>query len=164
MDHQAFAQLLGNYGEFVGAIAVVATLIYLAIQVRHSARQTSEHTQAVRVSTRTAVQDAFARWRSLVSDELLGDVYLSGYEDYSSLDIKERFRFGLAAQELFYAYETMFVRSESEREASHYQMDVVVDQIGIAIRPTGLREWWERNRRLFYAPFAEEVDKAISQQ
>ena len=26
MDHQAFAQLLGNYGEFVGAIAVVATL------------------------------------------------------------------------------------------------------------------------------------------
>ena len=35
MDHQAFAQLLGNYGEFVGAVAVVATLIYLALQVRH---------------------------------------------------------------------------------------------------------------------------------
>ena len=29
MDHQAIAQLLGNYGEFVGAIAVVITLIYL---------------------------------------------------------------------------------------------------------------------------------------
>jgi hypothetical protein len=36
MDHQAFAQLLGNYGEFVGAIAVVATLAYLAVQVRQS--------------------------------------------------------------------------------------------------------------------------------
>ena len=36
MDHQAFAQLLGNYGEFVGAVAVVATLAYLAVQVRHS--------------------------------------------------------------------------------------------------------------------------------
>jgi hypothetical protein len=35
MDHQAFAELLGNYGEFVGAIAVVATLVYLAVQVRH---------------------------------------------------------------------------------------------------------------------------------
>jgi hypothetical protein len=35
MDHQAFAQLLGNYGEFVGAIAVVVTLAYLAVQVRH---------------------------------------------------------------------------------------------------------------------------------
>ncbi|MEZ5559164.1 MAG: hypothetical protein R3E86_11585 [Pseudomonadales bacterium] len=38
MDHQAFAQLLGNYGEFVGAIAVVATLLYLAAQVRNSNR------------------------------------------------------------------------------------------------------------------------------
>ncbi len=29
-------QMLGSPGEFVGAIAVVATLIYLTIQVRHS--------------------------------------------------------------------------------------------------------------------------------
>jgi hypothetical protein len=34
MDHQGFAQLLGSYGEFIGAIAVVATLVYLAIQIR----------------------------------------------------------------------------------------------------------------------------------
>ena len=34
MDHQAIAQLLGSYGEFVGAIAVVATLMYLAVQIR----------------------------------------------------------------------------------------------------------------------------------
>ena len=38
MDHQEFAQLLGNYGEFVGAIAVVATLAYLAIQIRQNTR------------------------------------------------------------------------------------------------------------------------------
>ena len=30
------AQLLGNFGKFIGAIAVVATLVYLAIQVKHS--------------------------------------------------------------------------------------------------------------------------------
>jgi hypothetical protein len=35
MDLTSTAQLLGNLGEFVGAIAVVATLVYLAIQVRH---------------------------------------------------------------------------------------------------------------------------------
>jgi hypothetical protein len=34
MDLMSSAQLLGNYGEFVGAIAVVATLAYLAAQVR----------------------------------------------------------------------------------------------------------------------------------
>ncbi|MGK0223180.1 MAG: hypothetical protein ACI9ON_002423 [Limisphaerales bacterium] len=38
MDHQSFAQLLGNYGEFVGAIAVVITLIYLTIQIRQNTK------------------------------------------------------------------------------------------------------------------------------
>ena len=42
MDHQAFAQMLGNYGEFVGAIAVVVTLVYLASQVRHNTRSLNE--------------------------------------------------------------------------------------------------------------------------
>ncbi len=46
MDHQAVAQLLGNYGEFVGAIAVVITLAYLAVQVKHSKEATEASTQS----------------------------------------------------------------------------------------------------------------------
>jgi len=38
MDHQAFAQLLGNYGEFFGAVAVVATLLYLGTQISQTNR------------------------------------------------------------------------------------------------------------------------------
>ena len=36
MDLLSTAQLLGNFGEFVGAIAVVVTLFYLAAQVKQS--------------------------------------------------------------------------------------------------------------------------------
>ena len=36
MDHQTLAQLLGNYGEFLGAIAVVTTLGFLTLQIRQS--------------------------------------------------------------------------------------------------------------------------------
>jgi hypothetical protein len=36
MDHLTFAQLLGNYGEFIGSIAVLITLVYLTVQVRQS--------------------------------------------------------------------------------------------------------------------------------
>ena len=32
------SEVLGNLGEFVGAIAVVATLAYLALQVRHNSK------------------------------------------------------------------------------------------------------------------------------
>lgn len=53
MDHQAAAQLLGNYGEFVGAIAVVATLFYLAHQIRTSARMAA-------IEARQSVLDRFS--------------------------------------------------------------------------------------------------------
>jgi len=38
MDHQAFAQLLGNYGEFIGSLGIVVSLVYLAIQIRSNTR------------------------------------------------------------------------------------------------------------------------------
>jgi len=40
MDHQAFAQLLGNYGEFIASLGVVVSLVYLAIQIRSNTRVT----------------------------------------------------------------------------------------------------------------------------
>ena len=36
MDHQAFAEMLGNYGEFLGSVAVLATLLYLAAQIKQN--------------------------------------------------------------------------------------------------------------------------------
>jgi len=42
---------LGNVGDFVGGIAVVFTLIYLAIQVRQNSSQLKEAAAAARAST-----------------------------------------------------------------------------------------------------------------
>ena len=43
MSTLEFSQLLGNYGEFIGAIAIVVTLIHLAVQLRQN---TASVTQA----------------------------------------------------------------------------------------------------------------------
>ena len=59
MDHQAFAQLLGNYGEFVGAIAVVVTLAYLAAQVRQGKVATEANTQALEANRRLALAQTY---------------------------------------------------------------------------------------------------------
>lgn len=48
MDLMSTAQLLGNLGEFGGAIAVVITLVYLAVQVRHSKEATEANTRSLR--------------------------------------------------------------------------------------------------------------------
>jgi len=38
MDLMSTAQLLGNFGEFVGSIAILVTLIYLATQLRQTTK------------------------------------------------------------------------------------------------------------------------------
>jgi hypothetical protein len=76
MDIQATAQLLGNFGEFVGAIAVVVTLGYLAVQVRHSREATDANTKSVahsemiaRAQVRSAITDQIIQINSLIFRE-----------------------------------------------------------------------------------------------
>ena len=48
-------QMLGSLGEFVGAIAVVATLVYLAIQVRHSKEAMQANTKSLAESRQAMI-------------------------------------------------------------------------------------------------------------
>jgi len=61
MDHLTFAQLLGNYGEFVGAIAVVATLDYLARQVQQNSKLSLMQLHTVGI-------ESFARFRQMQNE------------------------------------------------------------------------------------------------
>lgn len=54
MDLMSTAQVLGNFGEFVGAIAVVVTLIYLVFQIR-------QNTQSIQSQSRYYVLEALNR-------------------------------------------------------------------------------------------------------
>ena len=51
--------LLGNLGEFVGALAVVATLIYLAIQVRYAKASLDANTAALAEDRRLALVQTY---------------------------------------------------------------------------------------------------------
>ena len=52
-------QLLGNLGEFVGAIAVVVTLAYLAMQVKHSKEAVTANTKSLDENRKLAIANAY---------------------------------------------------------------------------------------------------------
>ena len=89
MEHQAFAQLLGNYGEFIGAIAVGITLIYLAIQLR-------QNSKTVRVSMIQAaergVSDIVGEWSRDQDTALL---MRRGHEKFNQLPEDQQALVGL---------------------------------------------------------------------
>ena len=67
MSALEFSQLLGNYGEFVGAIAIVITLVYLAIQVR-------QNTRMMRASIRQARSDSVVDLYSLSATSVIAEI------------------------------------------------------------------------------------------
>ena len=93
MDHHAFAQLLGNYGEFVGAIAVVVTLAYLAVQIR-------QNTASMNESRRMAITQSQIDWTSMFNSSMMTmsdsayfpEIWIKAHKDFASLTEDERVR------------------------------------------------------------------------
>ena len=95
MDHQAFAQLLGNYGEFLGAIAVVATLVYLAAQIRQNTRAMEEGQRMALAENYIArVNQIECSSRDLALSQDLGEIVVKGRtQGISSLSPEDRSRY-----------------------------------------------------------------------
>ena len=91
---------LGAIGEIISAIAVVLTLIYLAIQLR-------TNTNAVKTNTWQAIQDAEQRFDELLSsDRGLADLWLKGQADPEALDESEQLQFYLICKQLLDQFQT----------------------------------------------------------
>ena len=88
---------LANMGQVIGAIAVVISLIYVALQIR-------QNTNAVRSATVQSVHEHFANWYHLIAaDAELARIAPNGLRDYQSLSENERTRF-IAAFMSFLSY------------------------------------------------------------
>ena len=97
MDHQAIAQLLGNYGEFVGAIAVVATLGYLAMQIRTNTRQS-------RAATTQSIVDSFnSGLEAVMLNPQLADAFAKEAQG-EELSMGERLQLECAVNRNFNSY------------------------------------------------------------
>ena len=122
------AQLLGNFGEFFGAIAVVVTLFYLAVQVRHSKEATQANTNSVDESRRLAMaqiyqsraEASFAAFMSAAEVGGTAPIFVkyeeTGFEGLSAVE-KQRFRERALAQalwfdNLFYQYEQGYLEPD----------------------------------------------------
>jgi len=101
-------QSLANLGEVVGAVVVVLSLIYLAVQVR-------QNTQAQRTENYSRALDRLAAIQSMLGQD--GEISLivsNGALDTSKLTPQERMRFTWFMYEVFGAFEFMFHASRTD--------------------------------------------------
>ncbi len=85
-------EIIGVVAEVIGAVAVVVTLIFLAVEVRrnrHATQAASADAQASGINSLNSV---------LVSDPGLVDLWLAGLADPTQLDAQSRMRLAMHLQ------------------------------------------------------------------
>ena len=143
-------QELGSIGEFVAAIVVVVTLIFLT-------RQTKQNTQAVKNSTALSGLQFWTGYTvPLAQDSELTDLYVRGMQSFTALRPDEKVRFDLLALTFSKAAETFFrLNRGGSLDPSEWESweRSIVDLFG---RP-GFREWWPERKQRYSDDFQEWV-------
>ena len=142
---------LANIGEFLGGIAVIVSLVYLAAQIR-------QNTNSLRASTFQAATDSVTEFTTLGTDESeLSRIYSSGLFGTEALSEHDRIQF-------YFLFVTIVRRLESaffQREAGiidEHQWAGFEQLASVLLKSPGGREQWERTRQSFTPPFREFVE------
>jgi hypothetical protein len=155
---------LGNIGEFVAAVGVVLSLIYLAVQIRQNTSQLIEGNRAQRLAAQRDTVAAFSRYRHLVVlNPDVSRLLQKGALDLESLTEEERIRFDLLAYEQLFASETLFTHVE-ESLLPVERWDGVSQYLVASLSQPGLRQHWELNKYLCSSRFAAAVDKLLNER
>lgn len=145
-------QELGSLGELVAAIATVATLIYLALQIRHN-------TQATRAGSFHAISDSMNHVNVAVAQNpSLARIWVAGSVDRSALTEEERHQYDLVLLSYFHVFETMHYQA---RVGAGEKNLLVAEERSLAalLSTPGVREWWAENPYAFGPEFRSYLER-----
>ena len=148
-------QELGSLGELVAAIATVATLIYLALQIRHN-------TQATRAASFHAISDSMNHVNvSIAQSPGLARIFVVGSTERGSLTEEERLQYDNVLLSYFHVFETMHYQA---RVGAGERNLLVAEERSLAalLSTPGVREWWAENPYAFGPEFRSYLERFLA--
>ena len=134
-------QDLGSLGELIAAIATVATLLYLAIQIRHS-------NAASRTASRQTIIDTFydANW-DFASKPEMRRIVMVGFADFDGLTNDEKVVFdAIMWRYAGNVYNALLLKQGGTLDEESF--NIITDTFVSCIREAGGRQWWESVKNL----------------
>ncbi|MFM7272598.1 MAG: hypothetical protein ACKO4A_01935 [Gammaproteobacteria bacterium] len=148
-------EAIGAIAELVGAVGVIASLLYLAGQVRAS-------TRAAAVAAKLESTDLLNKFIDvLIENPELNDLYMRGIAGLDSLTKEEYFRFSNMSFKAFWFFSASYFQYQKGTitEDDYYESRTV---LRYWLRGPGCRSWWEKIGRLSVSPaFRAFVDAEI---
>ena len=150
-------EALGNIGEFIGAIGVVLSLVYLAFQVRDNSRFVRENSEYLRGVTEISSNEFNSSIRAhLFNHPELIDVLLRGHrsEDLDRLEQAQYNAYIASAFEAHFTYYLQHERGLTGEEVWQYWSQYF-DQFCTF---SGIQRWWKAEKQRFSKDFQMYID------
>ena len=155
-------EAVGSLGEAIGAAGVMASLIYLALQVRASNRASA--VQAKFASTH--MQADFLDY--LIQNPDLNDLFNKGRQGIESLSAEEYYRFSNMA---LHAFSFLSAAHFQRCKGVHFEDDwkEIHAITSFLLRGPGFRDWWRKVGQYmfgndFVSYIESEIQKAYQEQ
>ncbi len=159
------SEAIGTSAEVVGALAVVVSLIYLAMQIRQNTRQVEEQGRAQRFSALGVLFDNWRTFRAnIIADPVVARIWRLGNEDPSQLSEDDRVIFDLLMVDLMWGFAANWMVGVDEGLGS-YLRDDIADNLLIYATP-GFRQWWNTtpHRGEYPRDFSAFVEQLLAQR
>jgi len=150
-------QDLGNLGEFVSAVAVVISLIYLAFQIRQNTSQIDQNTKAVRAAAiDSSVSHVMDARKAIFESEALTHLYHVGGNDPLSLSEEELIRYRLLIHNAIWSLWNTFSQSRNA-ELPIETWDAQIPMLRRIFSTAGGLWFWSNFGHEFEQSFQDEV-------
>jgi hypothetical protein len=147
-------QDMGSIGELLAAVATIATLVYLARQLR-------ANTAAVQGESRRAHRAASSAANlTIASDANVAALFNTGLADFDAMDATQHTQFSFLMAELFGSWEAAHQEFETGI-VDKFQVDSMVRSHLPFLRTPGGGKWWDTYRNSYPQSFRKYVDVQI---
>ena len=151
----------GAIGEIVGALAVVASLIYLAAQIRQNTRQISLGLESTKLAAFEQNVESGNRARELfITNPEITDLFLKGLADYRSLRSTEKFRCNMLFRNLFSGIQGGYIR-QLTLDADPEGFKGIGKTLDSLLENPGIHQWLEEVEPDWRPEFVEFVTARI---
>lgn len=153
---------VGAIAESIGAIAVVMSLIYVAVQIRQNTQQFSRSVEANQLAAFERNVESGNRIRELlILHPDLTELLLTGFRDYRKFDGTKKFRFDMLLRNIFSGIQGGYIR----------QLSVDHDPLGfegvarvlddVLVHP-GVQDWLHEHSPDWRPAFRDFVDARLA--
>ena len=147
-------QDLGSLGEVIGALATVATLLYLAIQIRANTRATQAEARRTNQQTRMSAHS------EIIASEDVATIFDNGLKDRDLLSASERTRFDLLFSRMI-GDAQILCEEEVEGYSNSRTVEYAITPLVRMLRAPGGAAYWAQWAHSFYPEFRDRIDAEI---